>query len=89
MVGLPGVSPVGAIRVIGGGSRNALFLRIKANAYGRPLVVVDEPEATALGAALLAGIAAGVYRDLDEALAGLERREHVIEPMATRRSMRS
>ena len=80
MAGLPGVSPVGAIRVIGGGSRNALFLRIKANAYARPLVVVEEPEATALGAALLAGIAAGVYRDLDEALAGLHRSEHVIEP---------
>jgi xylulokinase len=80
MAGLPGVTAVGAIRVIGGGSRNRLFLRIKANAFARPLVVVDEAEATALGAALLGGIAAGVYRDLDEALAGLERREHVVEP---------
>jgi xylulokinase len=77
---LPGVTPVDGIRVIGGGSRNALFLRIKANAFARPLTVIDEAEATALGAALLGGIAAGIYRDLDEALAGLERREHVIEP---------
>jgi len=47
---------------------------------GRPLTVVDEPEATALGAALLGGVAAGVYRDLDEALTRLDRREHVVEP---------
>ena len=80
MVRLPGVLPPRAIRVIGGGSRNALFLKIRANVFGRPLTVVDEPEATALGAALLGGVAAGVYRDLDEALTRLDRREHVVEP---------
>lgn len=77
---LAGATPVSAIRVIGGGSRNALLLRIKANVFARPLVVIDEPEATALGAALLGGVAAGVYRDLDEALAKLDRPEHVVEP---------
>jgi xylulokinase len=80
MAPLSGITPVSAIRVIGGGSRNPLFLQIKANAFARPLTVIDEAEATALGAALLGGIAAGVYRDLDEALARLDRREHVIEP---------
>ena len=80
MVRLPGVLPPRAIRVIGGGSRNAPFLKIRANVFGRPLTVVDEPEATALGAALLGGVAAGVYRDLDEALTRLDRREHVVEP---------
>ena len=80
MVGLPGVTAPSEIRVIGGSSRNPLFLAIKANVYGRSLVVIDEPEATALGAALLGGMAGGVYRDLDQALAGLERRQRVIEP---------
>jgi xylulokinase len=80
MAGLSGVTPASAIRVIGGGSRNRLLLRIKANAFARPLTVVEEPEATALGAALLGGVAAGIYRDLDEALAGLDRREHIVEP---------
>src|SRR5581483_11229510 len=69
MAGLAGVAPPTAIRVIGGGSRNALLLKIKANVFGRPLVVIDEPEATALGAALLGGVAAEVYPNLDEALA--------------------
>jgi xylulokinase len=83
MTGFLGVTPPRAIRVIGGGSRNALFLSIKANAFARPITVVDEPEATALGAALLGGIAAGIWPNLDGALAGLDRREHVVEPDAT------
>lgn len=76
---IPATQPV---RIIGGSSRNPLLLQIKANAFGRRLVVVDEAEATALGAALLGGIAGGVYADLDAALAGLDRREHVVEPDA-------
>jgi xylulokinase len=80
MAGLAGITPLTEIRVIGGGSRNPLFLKIKANVFGRPLTVIDEPEATALGAALLGGVAAGVYRDLDEALIRLDRREHIVEP---------
>jgi xylulokinase len=42
--------------------------------------VVDEPEATALGAALLGGVGAGVWPNLDSALAALDRRVHVVAP---------
>ncbi len=44
------------------------------------MTVVDEPESTALGAALLGGVAAGLYPDIERAVAGLERRDHVVEP---------
>ena len=71
------------IRLIGGGSRNPLFLTIKANVFGRPLIVVDEAEGTALGAALLGGIAAGLFPGLEAALRGLDRSEHVVEPDST------
>lgn len=80
MAAAPGVGAPRQIRVIGGNSRNALFLAIKAAVFGRPLAVIDEPEATSLGAALLGGIAAGLWPDLDAALARLERREHAVEP---------
>ncbi len=70
------------IRLIGGGARNRLFNAIKAATYGRPVTVVDTSEATALGAALLGGVAAGLWPDLDVALSGLDRREHVVEPDA-------
>ncbi len=75
-----GLPPVDRIRLIGGGARNRLFNAIKAAAYGRPVTVVDTSEATALGAALLGGVAAGLWPDLDVALSGLDRHEHVVEP---------
>ena len=60
---LPGVTPpTGSPRLTGGGSRNPVFMEIKANVFGRPITIVDEPESTALGAALLGGVAAGLYR---------------------------
>ncbi|MCB1496567.1 MAG: hypothetical protein KDJ86_12325 [Bauldia sp.] len=80
MGAFPGVEPPRELRLIGGVSRNRLFLSIKASVMARPIVVVDEPEATALGAALLGGIAGGVFPSLDAALAGLDRTEFVVEP---------
>ena len=55
MTVLPGVGEAQTIRLIGGTSRNRLFLSIKASVFARPLLVVEEPEATALGAAMLGG----------------------------------
>jgi xylulokinase len=83
MTTLAGVDAVRTIRLIGGVARNPLFLSIKANAFARPLIVVDEPEVTALGAALLGGLAAGVYKSPDAAVAALDRKEHVVQPDAT------
>jgi xylulokinase len=79
---LPGAGPPDEIRVIGGNTRNALLLRIKAAVFGRPLIVIAEPEATALGAALLGGLAAGLWPSLEVALQGLERTPRLIEPDA-------
>ncbi len=80
MTGLRGVSRAGQIRFIGGTSRNRLFLEIKANAFARPVLVVEEAEATTLGAALLGGVAAGVFPSFDAAWRGVERKEYPVEP---------
>ena len=80
LAALPGIGVPGEYRVIGGNSRNPLLIAIKAAVFGAPIIVVDQPEATALGAALLGGIAAGLWLDLDAALASIEQREHVVEP---------
>ena len=81
MTRFPGIAlPNGPPRLTGGGSRNRLFVEIKANAYGLPVTVVDEPESTALGAALLGGVAAGLYADVETAVSGLDRRESIVEP---------
>lgn len=55
------------VRVVGGGARSALWCQIKADITGRVLRTLDNPEATATGAAMLAGVAEGTYASLDNA----------------------
>jgi sugar (pentulose or hexulose) kinase len=51
------------LTLTGGGARNALAGRIKAALIGRPLAVPNVEEAAGTGAALVAGLAAGVIAD--------------------------
>jgi len=55
------------IRAVGGGTRNELWNQIKADVLKLPLHVLAFQETGALGAALLAGVGAGVYGSLEEA----------------------
>jgi len=80
MAALPGAGAPRDIRVIGGNTRNPLFLAVKASVYGRPLTVIDEADATALGAALLGGVAAGLWPDLDTALGAIDQPHHQVAP---------
>lgn len=43
-----------AIYAVGGAAGNALWLQIKANTLGLPIIAMDTPEPTSLGAAILA-----------------------------------
>ena len=51
----------------GGSTRNAALMDIKANVSGLPIIIPEVDEAACLGAALLAGIGAGVYKDFNDA----------------------
>jgi xylulokinase len=55
-------------RASGGGARSTLWLRIVASALGIPVERPQVEEGAAYGAALLAGVAAGVYADPAEAV---------------------
>lgn len=57
--------PLAELRVDGGMARNAWFLQCQANLLGRPVIAAVEKEATALGAAFLAGLQVGVWPKLD------------------------
>jgi xylulokinase len=67
-------------RVSGGGARSELWLRILASVLGLPLETTESEEGSALGAALLAGIRAGVFSDADDAVARCVRPRRRIEP---------
>ena len=69
-------------RVSGGGSRSRLWLQIVASALELPLEQVAVQEGAAFGAALLGGVAAGMWEDVDAAVAATVRPGVTIEPVS-------
>jgi xylulokinase len=69
-------------RVSGGGARSELWLRIVASVLGLPLERTEAEEGAAYGAALLGGVASGVFADAHEAVAACVRVRDRIEPDA-------
>jgi len=59
--------PVSGIRLGGGGARGSLWRRIQAGIYGHSVEVLTAEEGGAFGCALLAGVGAGHWKNLDEA----------------------
>ncbi|MGH3033574.1 MAG: FGGY-family carbohydrate kinase, partial [Gaiellaceae bacterium] len=74
-----GVSPERA-RASGGGARSDLWLRICASVLGIPLERTVVEEGAAYGAALLGGVAGGVFADVNEAVSACVRVRETIEP---------
>jgi glycerol kinase len=70
---------IATLRVDGGMSANPTFVQALADASGRPVEVSPVLEATTLGAAYLAGAAAGTWPSLDAAAATWEPRA-VVDP---------
>lgn len=68
-------------RVSGGGARSELWLRIVASALELPLERVAVDEGAAFGAALLGGVAAGTWPDVQAAVAATVRATERIEPV--------
>jgi len=60
---------VSEIRSLGGGAKSELWLQIKADITGRPVITTTDPEdAGCLGAAVLAGVATGVWESVEQAV---------------------
>lgn len=68
-------APIDALRVAGGGTRNRAWMQIKADVSGCRCETPTIPDATLLGAALLAGIGSGVYHNVGAAARTIQRRE--------------
>jgi xylulokinase len=73
---------IAELHAVGGGARSPLWVQLKADICQVPLRVPDVTEAACLGAALLAGVAVGVYPDLHSAVARTVHLERRIEPQA-------
>jgi xylulokinase len=62
-----GVGQIEQVRVSGGGARSALWRQILADVMNCELVTVNTTEGAAYGAALLGGVGAGVWPNVDAA----------------------
>jgi xylulokinase len=68
-------------RATGGGSRSRAWVQLCADILGCPFERTDVTEAGALGAAILAGSATGVYATLEEGIATMVRIRDCLNPM--------
>jgi glycerol kinase len=75
-------TPLAELRVDGGATRSDLLLQIQSDLLERDVVRPQTVETTALGAAYLAGLATGVWRDRKE-IAGQWRVSARFSPRAT------
>jgi glycerol kinase len=76
--------PVTELRVDGGASRNDLLMQIQADLLGVPVVRPKITETTAMGAAYMAGLGAGVWSSTDE-IASMWAEERRFEPQMSQR----
>ncbi len=79
-------TPIEHIRLMGGGSRSALWCQIIADVLNRPVDVTRETETTCLGAGMLAAVGAGLHADLAEAAASMSGVRQAYRPQEPARS---
>jgi len=67
------------VRAVGGPTRNRLLMEMKAALANLPFGVVEIEEASCRGAALLAGLGAGIYESIDDIKQRVELREAAVQ----------
>ncbi len=68
------------VRSTGGGAKSSLWLQIKADVIGVPVVTLEQEDTAILGDAILAAVASGVFKDLDDACTHMVRVRGRVEP---------
>ena len=68
------------LRVSGGLSKSPLLVKLLADLIGVQITVPVNKEASALGAAICAGVGAGLYKDMAEGCGSLVRWEQTLDP---------
>lgn len=70
----------GSILCVGGGSKNRLWNKLRANYTGVPIKIISQKETTVLGASLFVQAACGNYSSPEEARSAIDYNTEVIEP---------
>jgi xylulokinase len=68
------------VRILGGPTRSELWNQIQADVYGRPVSTLKMPDAAVLGAAICAGVGAGVFSDIRQGVQAMVETQRTYEP---------
>jgi xylulokinase len=74
--------PITEVRATGGGARSAFWRQMQCDVFHTPLVRMAIDEGAAFGAALLGGVAGGVYLDVPAACAAAVQTKEPVRPEA-------
>jgi xylulokinase len=72
--------PVTEVRVLGGGSKSAVWNQIKADITGRVIWTTDNADAACLGAAILSGVSCGIFSGIKDAVSKMVHLKQRFEP---------
>lgn len=75
------------IRITGGGARSLIWPQIRADITGRPVELPDITDASPMGAAILASVAAGIASSVTAATAALPKPQRIVEPNLAQRAL--
>lgn len=75
-----------SVRIVGGGTKSPLWCQMKADLLGKPMTAAKNSEGAAIGAAMLASVAEGNFKDLDEAAEVMVELGATYEPDSSRKA---
>lgn len=76
---------INEIRAIGGGAKSKVWQQILADVFGQEIKLLKIEEGPALGAAMIAGVGVGVFKDFSEAEQGIIQVSQSITPNEEKR----
>lgn len=68
------------LHATGGGARSSIWMQMKADVLGIPIVALKTVDAGTVGSAMLTGIALGIFKDLEDAAEHMVEQTHIYEP---------
>lgn len=71
---------ISEVRSLGGGSKSWIWRKIKADISGKKIACMEIPECTSLGAAILGGVAVGMFSDAKHAAQLANRVKDYVQP---------
>ena len=74
------IRKINEYRVVGGGSKSDIWIKITCDIFGKTFKKPKITEAGCLGAAILAGVGCGIFSSFEEGVLSMVKIEKIFEP---------